>query len=78
MRWTAVSTGQMTMIADPRIVQTGANDFSVVTPHRATVRLPLLFRQCFHKHIGEYEIFHAMRQVFELPRTTLQSSSQWK
>jgi len=56
MRWTAVSTGEMTMIADPRPTRFLAG----VTTHRTTVCLPLLFRQRFHGHVGGYDIFHAI------------------
>jgi len=59
MRWTAVSTGEMTMIADSRIVRR-ERFLADVTTRRATVCLPLLFRQRFHGHVGGYDIFHAM------------------
>jgi len=56
MRCTTVSTGEMTMIADSRIVRR-ERFLADVTTHRATVCLPLLFR---HGHVGGYDIFHAM------------------
>ena len=62
MRWTAVSTSEMTMIAD------SAQFLADVTTRRATVRISLLYRQRFHGHIGGYDIFHAMRQIIELLR----------
>jgi len=64
MCWTVIFTGEMTMIADPRIVR--REQFSQMTTHRATVCLPLLFRQCFHGHVGGYDIFHALCQIVEL------------
>ena len=71
MRWTAVSTDEMTMIVDSRIVRR-ERFLADVTMHRATVCLPLLFRQRFHG-FGGYDIFHAMRQIVELrePRYTV-------
>ena len=67
MRWTAVSTGEMTMIADSRIVRR-KRFLADVTTRRATICLPLLFRQHFHEHVGGYDIFHAMCQIDELLR----------
>jgi len=66
MSWTTVSTGEMAM-ANPCIVRREwflAN----VAPRRITVRLLLFFRQCFHGHVSEYNIFHSMRQIVELSR----------
>ena len=65
MRWTAVSTGEMTMIVDSRIIRR-ERFLADVTMHRATVCLPLLFRQ--HFHVGRYDSFHAMRQIVEFSR----------
>jgi len=72
MRWTAVSTDEMTMIVDSRIVRR-ERFLADVTTRRATVCLPLLFRQRFHGYVGGYDIFHAMRQIVELrePRYTV-------
>jgi len=72
MPWITVSTDEMAMIADPHM---GRRKFLVnVTPRCATVRLALFFRQCFHGHVGGYDIFHSMRQIIELscePRYTV-------
>jgi len=57
----------MTMIADSRIIRR-ERLLADVTTRRATVRLPLLFRQRFHGHVGGYDIFHAIRQIVELLR----------
>jgi len=70
MRWTVLSTGEMTMIADSRIVRR-ERFLADVTTHRATVCLPLLFRQCFH--VSGYDIFHVMCQIVELLRKPLYS-----
>jgi len=72
MRWTVLSIGEMTMIANSRIVRR-ERFLADVTTHRATVCLPLLFRQCFHGHVGGYDIFHVMCQIVELLRKPLYS-----
>jgi len=67
MRWTAVSTGEITMIADSRIVRREWFLADVIT-RRATLCLPLRFKQRFHGHVDGYDIFHAMYQIAELLR----------
>ena len=52
---------------DPRVVR-HERFLANVTTRRATVHLPLFFRQRFHGHVGGYDIFHAMRQIVELSR----------
>jgi len=71
MRWTAVSIDdlldEMTMIVVSRVVRR-ERFLTDVTTRRTTVRLLLLFRQRFHRHIGRYDSFHTMRQIVELSR----------
>ena len=70
MRWITEFTGEMTVIADPRIVR--REQFLVnMTTRRTAVRFQLFFRQRFHRYIGGYDIFHSMRQI--VARTTLYS-----
>ena len=64
------SPGEMTIIADSRVIRC-ERFLADVTPRRATVRLPLLFRQRFHGYVNRYQIFHAMRQVLKLPTKPL-------
>ena len=59
MRWTAVSTGEMTMIADPRIVWR-ERFLANVTTRRATIYFLLFHRQRFHGHVSGYDDFHTM------------------
>ena len=67
MRWTTESTGEMAMIADPRIVRRERFLANMAT-RRATVRLQLFFRQRFHGYVGGCYIFNLMRQIIELSR----------
>ena len=53
--------GKMAMITDSCVEWFLAD----VTLRRATIRLPLLFRQR-HGHVSRYQIFHSMRQVLKL------------
>jgi len=57
MRWTTVSTAEMAIIADRRIVRR-ERFLANVTTRRDTVHLPLLFRQRFYEHVGGYNIFY--------------------
>jgi len=61
MRWITIFTDKMIMIVYPRVRR--EQFLANVTTRRTTVRLPLFFRQRFYRHISEYNIFHAMRQV---------------
>ena len=56
MCWTAVSTGEKTMIADSRIVRR-ERFLANVTTRRAIIRLPLLFRQYFLGTLANTVVF---------------------
>ena len=50
-----------------------------VTTRRATVCLPLLFKQRFHEYVGGYDIFHAMCQIVELLHESRYTAfTRWK
>jgi len=63
MRWTAISTDEMTMITNLCIIDQCEWFLANVAPRRVTVRLLFFFRQRFHGYVSGYDIFHCAKSL---------------